>query len=119
MKYIPTIIFAIIEIIIVAMVLSNAEYANYEDVIAALCLIYATIRSMAIGFGMTINKLTVGLAADLIRIRERIRQDSDIEDEWRAFNTNNKNIEANEIKTIIRWVGVGIIYLISLAYLLG
>lgn len=118
-SYLPSVVFAVVEVFIVLAVISDAGYSSDADIMAGLVLLYATIRSIGIGIGLTIDKLTLGLANDLNQIKERIRSDYDTEDEKETLKAASDKVAKTEVKLYIRSFGVFIIYLIALAELLG
>ena len=117
-KYLPSIIFTLIEIFIVIVVLDNAGYTNNLNVMAALVLIYATIRTLAMTLGMVIDNLSLGLAKDITDIKERIKEDFDIEEEREKLSLAKEKVDRAHIKLVIRAVGVFIIYVIGLLTLI-
>lgn len=119
LKYIPSVIFAIIEILIVWGILNNAYYSPNADVIAGLVLIYASLRTFSMNTVMTINNLSIALAKDITDIKERIRSDNDIEDERDKLKIGNEKVNQVNIKFIIRGIGVFIIYIMALLSLLS
>src|SRR5689334_965146 len=118
-KYAPAVIFGIIEILIVNSILNNAQYTNYQPVMAALALIYATIRTLGITLGMVIDKLWLGLVNDIIEIKERIREDFDTQDQKENLKEITKKTEDGHVKMLIRSVGIFIIYVMALMSLLN
>lgn len=118
-NYVPSVIFAIIEIVIVLYVLDNAGYSSDSEIMAGLVLIYASIRTFAISVGMSMDNLIIALSADILDIKKRIRDDLDIEEDREKLEVNVDKVSKQNIKLIIRGIGVFIIYIIALLYLLG
>jgi hypothetical protein len=118
-KYIPSVVFTFIEVFIVLAVLDNSTYSDNGDVIAALVVIYATIRTLGISLGMVLDKITMGIAVDLTRIKERIRSDDEVGEEWNKISEGNKRINITTTKLAIRAIGVFVVYVMGLMALLN
>lgn len=119
LKYVPSVIFALIEIIIVVIVLDNSSYSSNSEIMAGLVLLYASIRTIGIGIGTSISNLTLAFAKDMTDIKERIRADFDTEEAKEKLKEGKEIVDKSNVKSIIRGVGVFIIYLIALFSLLG
>lgn len=118
MKYVFSVVFAFIEICLTLAVLDNTSYSN-KDIISGLIIIYASIRTLGISLGLALNNTISALAADLLKIKERIRKDESTEEEWNILLVQVAKKDENNIKIIIRSVGVAIIYLIGVFSILG
>lgn len=118
-KYIPSIIFTLIEVGVVVSVIDNAYYSDYSEVIAGLVILFALIRSSTIGFDMKIGFMTVGLAKDILDIKKKTCADGNIFEETEKLKEASQNVFESRIKIWIRGVGLFIIYLFGLALLLG
>ena len=117
-KYVFSAIFAFIEIAITLAVLDNASY-DKKDIISGLIIIYASIRTLGISLGLILNNAVSALAVDFLKIKERIRKDEDTEEEWSTLHEQGAKKDENNIKIIIRAVGVAIIYIIGVFSILG
>ncbi len=116
-KYVPSVVLSVIEIYVVLLVLDK----GYSDktISAGLVIIYAAIRNIGIGLAMSLSSMTMGIAVDLTKIKERIRKDDDTEEEWGKITAGNEKTSTTHYKLIIRAIGVFIIYIIGLFALLG
>lgn len=119
MKYIPSIFFAIIEIVVVWMIVDTAQYTANSVVIASLALIYATIRGSMISVGVMVDRLTVAFASELLQIKKKLGADESTQEETEKLQEANKKVNSTHIKLIIRSVGVFIIFIGALLYLIG
>lgn len=113
-KYISSIFFSVIEIIIVWAVLSNVEYSGDSTIIAGLVIIYASIRSIGLGLGAAVTSLIPAFAVELLKIKERIRKDGDTEAEREQLEMASEKVTTANYKMYIRSVGVSIIYILGL-----
>jgi hypothetical protein len=118
MKYIPTVIFAFIEVVFTLVVLDNAHYDN-KVLISGLIIIYASIRSVGISLGNSMNRMLSGLAFDLLKIKERIKRDDDTDNEMEKLMAAQELVNGANIKLIIRSIGVFIIYIIGIVSILN
>lgn len=119
MKYILTIIFTIIEVAIASSILNDASYSNNQDVIASLGILYAVMRGQSLGLSFYFTQFTKGIMAEIIRINERIRADDETREAWVSLNQANKKSDTENIKLIIRSIGVLIIFVFNLISLLN
>ncbi len=118
LKYVPSIIFTIIELGVVVAVLDSAKYTGDSMVIAALVLLYAVIRTSAMNVGQLIGNQTMFLANQLIQIKARIKEDEDMTDEREELKSAQENLNQTNIKLGIRGVGIVIIYIMALLALM-
>jgi len=118
MKYIPSVLFAFIEIAFTLAILDSASYDN-KQIISGLIIIYASIRTLGVSFGLVLNSAVSALATDFLKIKERIRKDEDTEEEWNTLLEQGAKRDGDNIKIIIRSVGVLIVYIIGIVSILG
>lgn len=118
MKYITAVLFAFIEVAFTLAVLESASYDN-KVLISGLIIIYASVRSIGISLGHSMNRMFTGLAFDLLKIKERIRKDEETEGELDKLEEVNKMVDVANIKLVIRSVGIFIIYVVGIINILG
>lgn len=118
MKYVFSVIFAFIEVALTLAILDNSSYEK-KDIMSGLIIIYASVRTLGISLGLVLNNVTSALAVDFLKIKERIRKDEDTEEEWSTLLEQGAKKDENNIKIIIRAIGVAIIYLIGVFSILG
>lgn len=112
-------IFTLIEIFVVLGILDQSQYLTEGKILAGLIVIYATIRSLGIGLGMTIDKLSLAFAGELISIKEMIGKSYDSQYERESLNEATTKVNTSNVKLIIRSVGVLIIYIAGLLALMS
>lgn len=116
--YVPSVIFAIVEVLIVIVVLDDASYADNTKVMAGLALLYALIRTSAMNLGLMIDSQSLMFAGQLIQIKELINKGDDIEIDREDLKKVQEKVGLGHIKLIIRAIGVVIIYLVALTSLM-
>lgn len=119
LKYIPSVVFALVEIGVVLAVLDNANHFDNENIMAGLVLLYASFRSFSISSGLAMDRLLLGLSKDIIDIKERIKKDYDTDEAKERLNLLKENIDKSNARLVIRAIGVGVVYIIALVSLLN
>ena len=116
LKYIPTVIFTCIEVGFVVAILEN----NYREtaLLGGLVVLYATLRTTAITTSLSLHKLTLNITSEFLKIKEKIGTEENFEDEWANVKKADGQFSEIGIKSIIRAIGILIIYIIGLVNLL-
>lgn len=112
MKYIFSILFALLEVFIVFIVL--VTYESEGPVLSGLVIIYAIIRSFQLNLSYTLSRIVSGLTYDIFEIKRRIRDAEDLDEEKTNMTQGVLRTKISNVKLTIRAIGVSLIFVIGL-----
>jgi hypothetical protein len=123
-SYIWTVLIGIIEIIVALSILDGGYYTeSFETrVLALLIIIYVSIRSLGMGLGQSIIRLSLTLDEESKKNKKfnpgtTIEMDEEIEREDKELL--DKTLKEIKIKSIINGIVITLLYLISVITILG